>query len=306
MQRIDSDNKLFTDGNPATGTVGTRVKADWLNAVQEELANVIENAVLTLDPGDSGQVWKVLRRRFDAWMEEPNTVARFSDSSFSVAGDRTDVYTENRAISLTQTASAKGYVTSSSYSAGTPGSTTVSVTGCTVDSGLSAVDFGQEPQNAPKTNIPTGMIAPFPVANPPAGWLECDGSAVSKTTYASLYTFLKDGGTTAIYGEATTTFNLPDYRGEFLRGWDHGANRDPDMASRTDRGDTINGDHVGTKQNDALEAHVHTEHETYQGGSAWYVGTGGAVLANQSVNTGSTGGNETRPRNVNVLWCIKY
>lgn len=148
MERIDSDSELFTDGNPSTGVVGTRVKADWLNAVQEELANVIENAGLTLDPDDDEQLLEVALRRWDEWKKEPNAVAYVSSSSFTVATDRTAIYTEGLAVSLDQTTDGKGYVTSSTYSAGT-GLTTVNVTGVTVDAGLAAVTFGQEPENAP-------------------------------------------------------------------------------------------------------------------------------------------------------------
>jgi len=55
-----SDNK-FTDGNPLTGVPATRVMADWLNASQEELCYVIEQAGLTLDPYDSGQLYAAIQ-----------------------------------------------------------------------------------------------------------------------------------------------------------------------------------------------------------------------------------------------------
>jgi len=103
-------------------------------------------------------------------------------------------------------------------------------------------------------------------------------------------------------GDGSTTFNLPDYRGQFLRGWDNSAGTDPDAASRTDAGDgSTTGDHVGTQQVDAFKSHSHsvinaTSNSMQAGGSAVNSSTGAS---------GSTGGNETRPTNVNVLYCIK-
>lgn len=152
MQRVDSDSELFTDGNPATGVVGTRVKAAWLNAVQEEIANVVENAGLTLDADDDEQLLEVALRRWEEWKKEPNAVAYVGASSFTVATNRTAIYVETRAVNLNQTTDAKGYVSSSSYSSGT-GLTTVNVTGVTVDAGLSAVTIGQEPDNAPNRGL---------------------------------------------------------------------------------------------------------------------------------------------------------
>ena len=53
-----------------------------------------------------------------------------------------------------------------------------------------------------------GFIAPFAGSTAPAGWLVCDGSAVSRTTYAKLFAVI---GTTYGEGDGNTTFNLPDY-----------------------------------------------------------------------------------------------
>lgn len=60
MQRIDTLDELFAAGNPATGTKGTVVTAAWLNAIQEELAVVVEGLGGTLDPEDSGQIFDAL------------------------------------------------------------------------------------------------------------------------------------------------------------------------------------------------------------------------------------------------------
>lgn len=67
------------------------------------------------------------------------------------------------------------------------------------------------------TSAPPGAITAFAASSPPTGWLTCDGTAVSRTSYAALFAVI---GTTWGIGDGSTTFNLPDLRGQFLRGYD--------------------------------------------------------------------------------------
>lgn len=151
--------------------------------------------------------------------------------------------------------------------------------------------------------IPVGQVMQWPKDTPPSGYLECDGSSLSRVTYASLFAVI---GT--LYGAADEThFNLPDYRGRFLRGWAHLSANDPDRATRTAPTATgatiIAGDHTGTEQADGIKSHNHTWGVTSGGGSS-----SGATANSVSTTlyTGNTGGNETRPVNTNVMFCIKY
>lgn len=148
-----------------------------------------------------------------------------------------------------------------------------------------------------------GTIKMWPTATAPNGWLECAGTAVSRTTYAALFAII---GTTYGVGDASTTFNLPDMRGRFARGWDHGAGTDPDAASRTNRGDGTTGDAVGTKQADQIDSHDHSL--TFNMNSQSAVATGGTgfvAFGTADAPTSATGGNETRPKNVNLMFIIK-
>lgn len=90
----------------------------------------------------------------------------------------------------------------------------------------------------------------------PTGWSMLEGQAISRTGNPRLFALF---GTTYGIGNGTTTFNLPDIRGRFLRVWDHAKGNDPDAASRTaPSGSTITaGDHVGTEQADTNKAHQH-------------------------------------------------
>jgi microcystin-dependent protein len=63
----------------------------------------------------------------------------------------------------------------------------------------------------------TGQVSFFAFSTAPTGWLKANGAEISRTTYAPLFAVI---GTTYGSGNGTTTFNIPDLRGEFLRGWD--------------------------------------------------------------------------------------
>ncbi|MBI9081498.1 MAG: tail fiber protein [Pseudodesulfovibrio sp.] len=150
---------------------------------------------------------------------------------------------------------------------------------------------------------PVGSVTAFLADTPPTGWLECNGAAVSRTTYSDLLAVISDDFGV---GNGSTTFNLPDFRGYFLRGWDHGAGNDPDAASRTNRGDGTTGDYIGTKQADEFESHDHFDAPslvTFDGSGG--IGHNAASMSSVTAET-DVGGNETRPKNINVMYIIKY
>ena len=151
---------------------------------------------------------------------------------------------------------------------------------------------------------PTGTIIIWPITPPPTNYLVSDGSAISRTTYADLFAVI---GVAYGPGDGSTTFNLPDYRGEFIRGRANGSANDPDRATRTDRGDTTTGDNVGTKQTDGFKAHPHTQDYHNTGGAAgWGIYGINSDTLQGAQTSSSTGGNETRPINIYVQFCIKY
>lgn len=69
-------------------------------------------------------------------------------------------------------------------------------------------------------NTPTGVITAFGGSNAPNGWLSCDGSAVSRTAQAILFSVI---GVTYGVGDGSTTFNLPDFRSRMILGAGQGA-----------------------------------------------------------------------------------
>lgn len=141
-----------------------------------------------------------------------------------------------------------------------------------------------------------GEIGYFSMTAPPVGWLRANGATVSRTTYAALFAAI---GTRFGAGDNATTFRLPDLRGEFLRGWDDGRGVDA-------------GRQLGSAQADEIKAHQHATTDGQQFGYAnqsswagrWLIDTG--ALNTTNIQTGITGGNETRPRNVAMLACIRF
>lgn len=151
---------------------------------------------------------------------------------------------------------------------------------------------------------PPGAIIMYGGSTAPAGYLLCDGTSYLKATYPDLYSAIGNA-----FGTADGThFNVPDMRGQFPRGVDSGAGRDPDAAFRTAMNPGGNtGDNVGSIQPDDLESHAHSI--PARAGSP-----GSAVnelLPNNSTGsiiaefTYATGGNETRPTNAYVNFIIK-
>lgn len=136
--------------------------------------------------------------------------------------------------------------------------------------------------------VRAGTVAHFAAATAPDGWLKANGAAVSRTLYAGLFGAI---GTTYGVGDGATTFNVPDLRGEFMRGLDDGRGVD---AGRV----------IGTAQAQAIQSHVHGV-ATSAGITFFSRGSSGAAL-DDGGNTGATGGTETRPRNVAMLACIKF
>lgn len=161
-----------------------------------------------------------------------------------------------------------------------------------------------------------GVVLPFAGAAAPAGWLLCHGQAVSRTDYAHLFSVV---GTTFGAGNGTTTFNVPDLRGEFIRGADNGAGVD---VGRT----------LGSKQAHASERHNHylptgTENVAVDPGpclpdSLWVfnrevnafpssgtvaqtIGIGGKANLQDSQGSMGSWATENRPRNVAMNHIIK-
>ncbi len=162
---------------------------------------------------------------------------------------------------------------------------------------------------------PVGSIMPFagPDSKVPDGWMLCDGTAVSRSTYSDLFDVIS---TSWGNGDTSTTFNLPDLRGTFLRGVAGTSGKDPDVSSRTNPFGGNTGNAVGSFQIDAFQGHRHNST------GSWFVNDFGSKSAPSSLDSNpvSVIGNptndgvhgdprisfETRPKNAAVNFIIKY
>jgi microcystin-dependent protein len=133
---------------------------------------------------------------------------------------------------------------------------------------------------------PPGSVIYMATAACPSGYLAANGTAVNRTTYSALFSSI---GTVFGVGNGSTTFNLPDLRGEFIRGLDSSRGVDSGRA-------------LGSAQADDFKGHTHSNAVASTGlnaasGINYGVVSGGGT-------SGATGGTETRPRNVALLTCI--
>lgn len=153
-------------------------------------------------------------------------------------------------------------------------------------------------------STPVGVIVAISSSIIPDGFLECDGANLDRIDFPDLFASI---GETYGAGDGSTTFDLPDMRGQFLRGLDSGRGVDSNRI-------------LGTDQNDAFQGHWHygrsgtagsgwgtTDKYSTRENTASYHYTGSAI---RDAYTGSHGaariGSETRPRNTAIIYAIKY
>jgi len=177
--------------------------------------------------------------------------------------------------------------------------------------------------------VPAGAVFAHASNTPPSGFLECNGAAVSRSTYASLFATI---GTTHGSGDGSSTFNLPDLRGQFIRGFDNGRGVD-------------SGRGFASSQSDQNKTHDHTS-AGHTHGYAFAQGSGAGIgnafgtsgisnitqvggrlaeleqsgsndgqdLKGFTASTGSTtpgssgsnGGTEVRVKNIALMYIIKF
>ena len=154
-------------------------------------------------------------------------------------------------------------------------------------------------------HTPAGAVISFASSSAPEGQLECNGQEISRTEYSKLFESI---GVVYGNGDGLLTFNLPDLRGEFIRGWDNGKG--------IDTGRNFGDSQVGSKsiiqainnstgtfpsagmnkdtlnlENDVSSINVNWGH-----GITWVTRSATTALQTASV----------RPRNIALLYCIKY
>jgi microcystin-dependent protein len=210
-----------------------------------------------------------------------------------------------------------GTQNTSGTAAGITGTTTTAVpTGALASGTADSTTFLRGDRTwAVVEGVPAGTVIHVAMNTAPSGYLKANGAAVSRTTYAALFAVI---GTTFGAGNGSTTFNLPDLRGEFLRGWDDGRGVDSGRSfgsAQLDQMQRISGTlqanidgYGGNQAASGLVKHIGT-------GPARTGADGGGFASSlysfdsadsPNARVSSTTSGETRSRNVALLACIKF
>ena len=162
--------------------------------------------------------------------------------------------------------------------------------------------------------VPAGSVTCFAHSSVPSGWLECNGANVSRSTYATLFAAI---GTTWGTGDGSSTFGLPDCRGEWVRGWDNSRGVDSGRSIATTQSDQNKSHTHSASVTDPGHSHTVNQYGGNFGGSSGaqtfrsdHSGTSTAIVQSAttgiSVSNGNQGGTEVRVRNIAMMYIIKY
>jgi phage-related tail fiber protein len=170
--------------------------------------------------------------------------------------------------------------------------------------------------------VPTGSVHMMATTTAPSGYLKCNGAAVSRTTYSDLFDTI---GTTHGAGDGSSTFNVPDLRGEFVRGWDDSRGVDSGRSFGSSQSDqNAQHNHTATATSTSTvndPGHIHQVQYSNSDSGDGVIEESGTGLSGQeptlsattgitvststSVSIANQGGSEARPRNVAMMYVIK-
>nr|WP_304672594.1 phage tail protein [Neisseria bergeri] len=308
MHPIETPDKTFHEGD-GVSELGTILPAWWLNQVQSELLAVLTAAGIQPDKSQPNQLLAAL-----------NKLAVVTTGNQEIGGDKTftGLTTLKKGAIV---ADSMGDFNANQYLQ--IGANNVNAYFYNKRSGkyLSMRNDGELRYDGKRLlnvddlagMIPSGAVMYFAGQTAPTGWLKANGAAVSRTLYAALFQSI---GTIYGTGDGRTTFNLPDLRGEFVRGWDDGRGIDSGRALGSAQGDAIRNitGKLDSGKNSALQLFDYIEPTGAFGveksWKQWTSDNGGgsndlprAITfdASSVVPTAA----ENRPRNIALLACIK-
>ncbi len=289
-----------TYGTPTGGVAPTTLGPYWAHMITEELQTAIEVSGQTPDAANLGQLLEAILRAGAAHVSHTSTSLALNLSNIGMVL----VDASNANITLTLPAASTLAHAEYQFVRTDSSAHTVTITADGADD-IEGLASRPLPVGARFTLVsggttwhwphadptPAGVIAYSATATVPDGWLECNGSNISRSAYPRLFAAL---GTTYGVGDGTTTFGLPDLRGEFIRALDSGRGVDP---GRT----------LGSSQGSDVEPHSHgiaySGTLLYSGGGGNpYTAFGGAVNQATQASTGA----ETRPRNIALMAIIRF
>ena len=315
MQAIETGDRLFHDGNGTT-ELGTILPAWWLNQVQAEILAVLRGAEIEPNKADTAQLKAAIKAMIDNGLGGAVKTSGNQD----IGGNKTFT------AAATFKAGAIVADTVGDFNANQwlqIGSNNVNSYFYNKRSGkyLSMRNDGELRYDGKRLlntddllgMVPSGTVLYFAGQTAPAGWLKANGAAVSRTAYAALFAAI---GTTYGAGDGRSTFNLPDLRGEFLRGWDDGRGVDTPRPMGSAQTDAVRQHYHGigyiSPNNDDGAFVVRNWTTAEQQNLQFINGNGNSAIRTLSAssNLGTTNAidesaGETRPRNVALLASLK-
>lgn len=268
MQKYKVVNQANADGTAKDGTIndptsGTKITASFLNDNFFNLFSFVENAGYSLIDDDLSQLTKALKGRYvSTYTYNTSSITTQSVNDVVLGSDNKYYEVQNNNV--------------------TNDDPVGSVTGNWVLTSFDANETG--------TSV-GGIIAIAQDTTTLNGYLYCNGQAINRVTYSGLFSKIS-----TLYGsgDGSTTFNIPDFRGVFLRGFDDGRGLDPNRVFGSYQGDEFK------SHNHALRGQGLTVSGLGPNPVAYYDSLGFAG------STGSSGGTETRPKNIAIKYFIKY
>lgn len=285
------------------------------NGVTFTVVSFLPGSSISTSPSGTAPSTPILGQLWQDTSQTPDELKMYDGANWvrvdpqgitQAAGDAR--YLQIATAASTYLALSGGTLTGNLTLAGAPSTTLMAATKGYVDSQIAALPAVE--------TVPAGTVIWTARNTAPTGYLKANGAAISRTTYSSLFSAI---GTLYGPGDGSTTFNLPDLRGEFIRGWDDGRGIDTSRA-------------MGSAQAQSYQSHNHTASVTDPGHSHTsnqdlenpnsggitqgpgsrnhgIIGAGTTIVNNSStgisVSIANNGGTETRPRNVAMLACIK-
>jgi microcystin-dependent protein len=321
-----SNGQLWVDTSSNPPVLKVWNGATWTVVSFQPSKSVITNPAASAPTSPSlGQLWQDTS-------QTPDELKMWDGSNWvRVDPDGIDqTFADGRYLQITTAAStylplAGGTLTGNLTLVGAPTTNNMASTKKYVDDQIAALP-------AAAAGVPSGSIIWTASPTAPTGYLKANGAAVSRTTYADLFTAI---GTLYGAGDGSTTFNLPDMRGEFARGWDDGRGVDSGRAFASSQAEMLGPhthpvtdpghSHSGSTGEDGGHSHTVVVSGAIQGSTASQINasiaadntwsnfsTSSVGNHTHSISSGTTGvsvgsntGTENRPRNVALLACIK-
>ena len=276
-------------------------------------ASIITNPGTTAPTGALGKLWQDTSQTPDElkMYDGSNWVRVDPQGITQTAGDAR--YLQITTAAATYLALTGGTLTGNLTLNGAPTTNNMAATKKYVDDEIAAIPTA--------SGVPAGTIIWTARSTAPTGYLKANGAAVSRTTYADLFAAI---GTQHGAGDGSTTFNVPDLRGEFIRGLDDGRGVDSGRTlGSSQSSQNLAHDHGGSTNTASLTGSFTpgTHRPFYNISNGGVFSDGGNVGSpetgdntngrridfdgSHSHTISSDGGTEARPRNVSMLACIK-